>query len=108
VKATTKEQAKLGIDKAAEVYAATLPDGTATGTAPAAAGADAAATTSQSIRGTIKDTLLALSTGLGTQAKAASILGKQKLLPEARSITTLNVWDIVPNSERSCCSRCRG
>lgn len=65
-------------------------------TAPGTAGTEATITQSQSIPGTINSTPSAL-TCTGTQQKVAGLVEKEKILPEARTITTLAIWDTVPN-----------
>lgn len=73
----------------------TAPDGAMAGTAPGTQGIEATITQSQSIPGTIS-TLSAL-TCTGTQQKVAGLVEKEKILADAGTITTLAIWDIVPN-----------
>jgi hypothetical protein len=75
----------------------TAPDGAMAGPAPGTAGTEETITQSQSIPGTIDSTPSPL-TRTGTQQKVAGLVEKEKTLPEAGTITTLAIWDIVPNS----------
>ncbi len=79
---------------------AALPDSPATGTAPAAPGTEATIIHSQSIAATTNSTPSALAC-TGTQEKFARLVRRQKLLPEASSVTRLHIWDIVPISAPS-------